>query len=52
MTFLSFNPPAAARNWANRYALEPEPGKIVHHSTYLTTPRDWLGQRFFDDAEF
>ena len=52
MTFLSFNPPAAARNWANRYALEPAPGKIVHHSTYLTTPRDWLGQRFFDDAEF
>ena len=52
MTFLSFNPPAAARNWANRYARETEPGKIVHHSTYLTTPRDWLGQRFFDDAEF
>ena len=51
MTFLSFNPPAAARNWANRYALEAEPGKIVHHSTYLTTPRDWLGQRFLDDAE-
>lgn len=51
MTFLSFNPPAASRNWANRYARESEPGKIVHHSTYLTTPRAWLGQRFFDDAE-
>ena len=51
MTFLSFNPPAASKNWANRYALEAEPGKIVHHSTYLTTPRAWLGQRFFDDAE-
>lgn len=52
LTFLSFNPPSASKNWANRYALEKEPGKIVHHSTYLTTPRKWLGQRFFDDAEF
>lgn len=51
LTFLSFNPPAASRNWVNRYAREAEPGKIVHHSTYLTTPRAWLGPRFFADAE-
>lgn len=51
LTFLSFNPPAASRNWANQYAREQEPGKVVHHSTYLTTPSAWLGQRFFDDAE-
>lgn len=51
LTFLSFNPPAASRNWANRYARETEPGKLVHHSTYLTTPKEWLGPRFFADAE-
>lgn len=49
--FKSFNPPAMARNWANRYALESKPGKLVHHSTYLTTPEAWLGPRFISDAE-
>lgn len=51
MCFKSFNPPAMARNWANRYVLESKPGKLVHHSTYLTTPPEWLGPRFIDDAE-
>lgn len=51
MCFKSFNPPAMSRNWANRYALETKPGKLVHHSTYLTTPPEWLGPRFITDAE-
>ena len=51
MCFRSFNPPAMARNWANQYVLESKPGKLVHHSTYLTTPPEWLGPRFIDDAE-
>ncbi len=49
--FKSFNPPAMARNWVNRYALESKAGKLVHHSTYLTTPETWLGPRFLADAE-
>lgn len=49
--FKSFNPPAMARNWANQYALEQKAGKRVHHSTYLTTPEEWLGPRFLADAE-
>lgn len=49
--FKSFNPPPMARNWANRYALEQRPGKLVHHSTYKTTPPEWLGPRFLADAE-
>lgn len=48
--FKSFNPPAMARNWANQYVREVKPGKLVHHSTYLTTPPEWLGPRFLDDA--
>lgn len=51
LCFKSFNPPAMARNWANRYVKEVKPGKLVHHSTYLTTPKEWLGQKFIDDAE-
>lgn len=51
MTIKSFNPPAMARNWANQYVRERKPGQLVHHSTYLTTPEDWLGPRFIADAE-
>lgn len=49
--FKSFNPPAMARNWANQYVRESKPGRMVHHSTYLTTPEAWLGPRFLADAE-
>ena len=51
ITLKSFNPPASARSWTNRYALEARPGKLVHHSTYKTTPAEWLGPRFLADAE-
>lgn len=52
MCFKSFNPPAMARNWANKYVLEAKEGRLVHHSTYLTTPPEWLGPRFLSDAEY
>lgn len=51
LTLKTFNPPQARRNWANEYALEQKPGKLVHHSTFLTTPPEWLGNRFLADAE-
>jgi len=51
LTLKSFNPPAMARSWANRYALETRPGKLVHHSTYRDLPRAMLGERFWADAE-
>ena len=49
--FMSYNPPAAARNWMNRFVLEPHPNTIVHHSCYLDAPPEWLGDRFLQDAE-
>ena len=49
--FKSFNPPAMARNWANQYARECKPGKLVHHSDYRSVPPEWLGPRFLADAE-
>ena len=51
LEFKSFNPPKTKNNWANQYCLIDKPGQMVHHSTYLTTPREWLGERFWDDAE-
>lgn len=49
--FKSFNPPKTANNWANKYVLEPKDNMIVHHSTYLDVPQEWLGQPFIDEAE-
>lgn len=47
----SFNPPITRDNWANQYVLIDKPGQMVHHSTYETTPEEWLGPRFLADAE-
>lgn len=52
LTFISFNPPAASRNWANRYAREERKGKRIHHSTYLQAPAAWLGPKFLAQAEY
>ena len=50
--YISFNPPAASRNWANRYAREERKGKRIHHSTYLQAPAAWLGPKFLAQAEY
>lgn len=49
--FKSFNPPKTANNWANEYVLEPKENRIVHSSTYLDVPSEWLGQPFIDEAD-
>lgn len=49
--FKSFNPPKTANNWANEYVIEVGENTLVHSSTYLDVPREWLGQPFIDQAE-
>ena len=49
--FYSYNPPKSQRNWVNEEALTEQDNKMIHHSTYLTVPREWLGDTFFDEAE-
>ena len=49
--FYSYNPPMAARSWVNQYAQTPRPDMLVHHSTYLDVPREWLGEVFLVEAE-
>lgn len=49
--FKSFNPPKTSNNWANKYVLQPKENRIVHTSTYLDVPADWLGKPFLDEAE-
>lgn len=49
--FMSFNPPETQSNFMNEEVLKPNPDTVVHSSTYLTVPVEWLGQQFIDDAE-
>ena len=51
LEFKTFNPPKTRDNFANRYILQSKPGQLVHKSTYLQAPPDWLGPRFISDAE-
>lgn len=51
VAFYSFNPPKNTNNWVNNECAVPQNDKYVHHSTYLTVPREWLGDQFFIEAE-
>lgn len=49
-----FNPPKSASNFMNKYAMEcmSKDGTFVTHSYYYNVPVKWLGQRFFDRANW
>nr|DAG04916.1 MAG TPA: terminase large subunit [Siphoviridae sp. ctClL93] len=49
--FGSYNPPKSRANWVNQQLLEPDKNRIVHHSTYMDAPAEWLGTMFLNDAE-
>ncbi len=51
VVFYTYNPPNSVRNWVNEEVLIERPDRKVHHSTYLTVPREWLGEQFFIEAE-
>lgn len=51
--FITYNPPNDPAAWINKAAedAEDDPDTLVHHSTYLDVPREWLGEQFYKDAE-
>lgn len=51
LEFDIFNPDPDERQWANVEAEIEEPKKLVHHSTYLTVPKEFIGQKFIEQAE-
>lgn len=51
LVFYSYNPPPETNNWVNKEALIDYPNRLVHHSTYLDVPQEWLGQVFLLEAE-
>lgn len=48
--FASYNPPKSKSNWVNIEERVPNENRIVHTSSYLDVPPEWLGQKFLDDA--
>ena len=49
-----FNPPKSVDNFMNQYVLDCQnkTGTLICHSYYYKVPVEWLGQRFFDRAEW
>jgi PBSX family phage terminase large subunit len=48
--FKSFNPPRTSGSWVNKYVQIPKESQYQHKSSYLTVPKEWLGQVFLDEA--
>lgn len=49
--FYSFNPPQTQSNWVNFEASRHVANRLVHHSNYLTVPKEWVGTAFLLEAE-
>ena len=49
--FYSYNPPQSVNNWVNAESQMTRPDRLVHHSTYLDVPKEWLGEQFIIEAE-
>lgn len=51
ITICSYNPPQTAQNWVNKEVITPKDNRLVHSSTYLDVPPQWLGNEFIAEAE-
>lgn len=51
ITFRIYNTPKSKRHFVNVEKRVINPKRLVHKSTYLDVPVEWLGLPFFDDAE-
>lgn len=49
--FETWNTPRTANHWVHKYIAVPKEKRYHNKSTYLTVPREWLGQIFFNEAE-
>ena len=47
-----FNTPKSKQHFANKEMLIPKKDRIILHTTYLDVPKEWLGEKFIEDAEW
>lgn len=54
LVFYTYNPPQSVNNWINSEVDLQSTRKdtMVHSSTYLTVPVEWLGKQFLDEAKY
>ena len=50
--FYTFNTPASRQHFVNKEKRIPKPNRLSHHSDYRTSPKEWIGQAFIDEAEY
>lgn len=50
--FAVFNTPKSKQHFANKEMLIPKKDRIILHTTYLDVPKEWLGEKFIEDAEW
>ena len=50
IVFYSWNPPKSLNSWVNQDVLQVRDDTLCNHSTYLTVPKEWLGEQFFIEA--
>lgn len=50
--FYSYNPPESSSNWVNVESNNYKKTRLVNSSTYLTVPKEWLGEDFIEEANY
>ena len=52
IVFRVYNTPVSSQHFVNKEKRIPKADRLVHRSTYLDVPRQWLGSKFFEEAEY
>lgn len=52
IVFRVFNTPASSKHFVNEEARIPKKDRLIHTSTYLDVPKEWLGETFINEAEY
>jgi PBSX family phage terminase large subunit len=52
IVFRIYNTPKSNNHFVNKEKLLPKANRLVHRSTYLDVPVEFLGQPFIDEAEY
>lgn len=52
VVFRVYNTPTSSQHFVNVEKRLPKADRLVHRSTYLDVPREWLGNKFFDEADY
>lgn len=52
IVFRVYNTPTSSQHFVNVEKKNPKADRLVHRSTYKEVPKEWLGSKFFDEAEY